>query len=94
MVGNRQRDILDEWQSGPWQIDSDLIRWAGDKILITASFYFWNSGTELQKSQVGLLQSILHEALTRQQDLIPPGSARSSSNAVLQRPAAGATQPC
>ena len=48
-----------------------LEEWAGDKDLVIASFYFWHAGTELQKSQEGLLQSLLHEILTQCPDLIP-----------------------
>jgi hypothetical protein len=29
--------------------------------LITANFFLWNSGVQMQKSQIGLLQSILHD---------------------------------
>jgi hypothetical protein len=45
--------------------------WAGDLPLITASYYFWNSGTTMQKSQMGLLQSLLYECLSQCQKLIP-----------------------
>ena len=48
-----------------------LREWSGDLPLITASFYFWNSGTELQKSQEGLLRSLLYEILSKAPDLIP-----------------------
>lgn len=40
-----------------------LRRWAGPKTLVLASFYFWNSGTDLQKSQEGLLRSLIFEIL-------------------------------
>lgn len=45
--------------------------WAGSRRLITASFFFWNSGTPLQKSQEGLLRSILFQILRSNLDLIP-----------------------
>ena len=48
-----------------------LEEWAGDNDLVIASFYFWHAGTELQKSQEGLLQSLLHEILTQCPNLIP-----------------------
>ncbi|KAI4916207.1 hypothetical protein J4E85_010295 [Alternaria conjuncta] len=35
--------------------------WAGTTKLCTASYYFWNQGYEMQKSQVGLLQSLLYQ---------------------------------
>jgi len=45
--------------------------WAGDKTIVVASFYFWYAGTELQKSQEGLLRSLLHEVLSQCPALIP-----------------------
>ena len=50
---------------------SALQRWAGDKELITATFYFWHAGTELQKSQQGLLQSLLHGILSQCAEIMP-----------------------
>lgn len=35
--------------------------WAGKSKLITASFYFWNSGTEIQMSILGLLRTLLRD---------------------------------
>jgi len=50
----------------------NLLRtWSEARQLITASFYFWNTGTEMQKSQEGLLQSILYEILRHEPNLIP-----------------------
>jgi NACHT domain-containing protein len=50
-----------------------LRKWAamGQSQLITASFYFWNAGTDMEKSQQGLLQSMLHEILSKRPELIP-----------------------
>lgn len=44
--------------------------WAGDQDLITAQFFFWNSGTVLQKSQIGLLRSLLFEILRQCPELL------------------------
>ena len=52
------------------QTDKILTSWAGDKELITASFYFWNAGNEMQKSQEGLFRSILYEILRKCPNLI------------------------
>jgi hypothetical protein len=49
----------------------NLQPWAGELPLITASYYFWNAGTSMQKSQMGLLQSLLYESLSQCQTLIP-----------------------
>jgi hypothetical protein len=57
-----------------------LSDWAGSDTLITASFFFWNLGSSLQKSQEGLLRSLLHDVLDRHQYLIPilfPGLCRA-----------------
>jgi hypothetical protein len=50
----------------------DLLRlWAGDQSLLCARFFFWGAGTVLQKSQPGLLRSILYESLTQYPELVP-----------------------
>jgi hypothetical protein len=48
-----------------------LAAWAGPKRLCIASFYFWKSGTALQKSQTGLYRSLLYSVLSKSHDLIP-----------------------
>jgi hypothetical protein len=48
-----------------------LQNWASEDELITASFYFWNAGTDMEKSQQGLLQSLLYELLSKFPELIP-----------------------
>jgi hypothetical protein len=49
------------------QIFDYLEAWSGTSPGITSGFFFWNSGTELQNSSVGMLRSILYESL---QDMI------------------------
>lgn len=45
--------------------------WAGDKKLIVANFYFWNASThQSQKSQRGLLRTILYQILRQCPELI------------------------
>ena len=39
--------------------------------VITAGFFFWNSGTNIQMSQQGLLQTLLYESLRQCDGLIP-----------------------
>lgn len=53
------------------QLRDSLNVWAGDRQLFIASFYFWITGTRMQKTQEGLLQSILHEILRQEPALIP-----------------------
>lgn len=48
-----------------------LERWAGSDNLVIASFFFWNSGSMLQKSQRGLLQSLLFQLLKQCPQMIP-----------------------
>ncbi|KAF2500118.1 hypothetical protein BU16DRAFT_556601 [Lophium mytilinum] len=45
--------------------------WAGETPLVLTSFYFWNSGTEPQKTQQGLFRSIVLDALRQRPDLGP-----------------------
>lgn len=47
-----------------------LTKWAAPKKLVTAAFFFWKSGTQMQMSQAGLLQSLLFEVLSQCQDLV------------------------
>jgi NACHT domain len=47
-----------------------LQTWAGGKKLVVASFFFWVAGSDMQKSQEGLLQSLLFEILRQCPSLI------------------------
>ena len=47
-----------------------LRTWARDKTLVVARYFFWNSGTELQKSQEGLLRSLLFEILRQNPEMV------------------------
>jgi hypothetical protein len=63
-----------------------LWKWAAEMPLITASFFFWYVGSSLQKSQFGLLRSLLFDILDRNPELIPramPDLCREASK--LQR---------
>jgi NACHT domain len=48
-----------------------LQEWASPCSLLTAAFFFWNSGSKMQMSKMGLLQSLLFELLSKQPILIP-----------------------
>ena len=48
-----------------------LETWAGEKQLVTANFFFWHAGTEMQKSQQGLLQTLLFHVLRKCPQLVP-----------------------
>lgn len=49
---------------------STLSRWAYPKRPVLASHYFWSAGTPMQKSQQGLLQTLLYEILRQLPDII------------------------
>ncbi|KAI9680269.1 MAG: hypothetical protein M1822_007268 [Bathelium mastoideum] len=44
--------------------------WAADSELVTAAFFFWNSGSRMQKSQIGLLRSLLYQILHKNNSLV------------------------
>lgn len=48
-----------------------LTHWSYPKKLIILSFYFWNSGFEIQMTQAGLFRTLLHQVLERRPDIIP-----------------------
>ncbi|KAI0483460.1 hypothetical protein F4859DRAFT_472902 [Xylaria cf. heliscus] len=46
-------------------------KWAAPKPVVIACHYFWNTGTEMQRSQQGLLQSILFDIFRQCSTLVP-----------------------
>jgi hypothetical protein len=48
-----------------------LNSWAGPNGCVLGNYFFWNAGTELQKSLEGLLRSLLFDIFTRCPELIP-----------------------
>ena len=61
---------------------SHLTAWASPLPLVTAAFYFWNSGTEIQMSEHGLLRSLLFQILSKFPNLFPrlfPGKWESAN---------------
>lgn len=62
-----------------------LSSWAADDQILTASFFFWNAGSSLQKSQLGLLRGLLHDAMSQYPSLISivfPGLCRAIARGV------------
>lgn len=47
-----------------------LQKWSNGIPLINAGFFFWNSGSAMQMSRMGLLRSLLYQILSRQPQLI------------------------
>jgi hypothetical protein len=61
--------------------------WSAGEQTKTVSFFFWNSGTTLQRSQIGLFRSLLYEALKDQPDLVAiifPQELQTASREVEQ----------
>lgn len=52
------------------QLHTHLNIWRGSFLLATAKFYFWATGSKIQKSQIGLFRSILHQILYHSPSLI------------------------
>lgn len=52
------------------RVQAELQAWSGSDPPVVASYFFWRSGTELQKSQEGLLRSLLFEVLRKCPDII------------------------
>jgi hypothetical protein len=45
--------------------------WGNTSRVLTPRFFFWNAGTNLQKSSLGLLRSLLYQILSDQQEVVP-----------------------
>jgi hypothetical protein len=65
------KSTLMKYLCGAKETNQHLASWAAKKRLVIASFFFWNSGTQLQKSQEGLFRSLLYEMLCKAPELIP-----------------------
>jgi hypothetical protein len=50
---------------------SHLETWSAESSLVMAAFFFWNSGTHMQMSYKGLMQTLLHQILCRKPELTP-----------------------
>ncbi|KAK2006326.1 hypothetical protein LZ32DRAFT_570436 [Colletotrichum eremochloae] len=48
-----------------------LLKWAKDRPLIIASFYFWASGSDMESSPMGLCQSLVFQILQHCPEVIP-----------------------
>lgn len=53
------------------QTRKELYQWADGFPVEVSGFFFWNSGDEHQRSQTGLLRSLLFNILQRHRDLLP-----------------------
>ncbi|MCJ1382575.1 hypothetical protein MMC17_005688 [Xylographa soralifera] len=48
-----------------------LNEWTGGSELVIGSYFFWYAGSSLQKSQAGLIRSLLFDILSQKQELVP-----------------------
>jgi energy-coupling factor transporter ATP-binding protein EcfA2 len=62
--------------TGHEQTRNALETWSGGRKLVIASFYFWSSGTPLQRSQDGLLRCLLYKILSQAPDIMPTAIPR------------------
>ncbi|KAH6876597.1 hypothetical protein B0T10DRAFT_497781 [Thelonectria olida] len=65
------KSTLMKYLSDDRRLRSQLRVWKGDNPLSMGKFFFWNSGTALQMSGVGLLQSLLYQAVSDWPDEVP-----------------------
>ncbi|CZR67693.1 uncharacterized protein PAC_17592 [Phialocephala subalpina] len=47
------------------EVQRSLAMWSGQRTLLCAHFFFWYTGTLMQKSQAGLIRSLLHQIVTQ-----------------------------
>lgn len=81
------KSTIMKYLNGHHKVRQALRTWSTDagSTLITAGFCFWYNGTALQKTQEGLLQSLLYQALENHRELIPvvlKGSFDVSTNSL------------
>ncbi|KAI9168015.1 Vegetative incompatibility protein [Paramyrothecium foliicola] len=67
-AGSGKSSLMKYIQEDP-RTTAALKGWARDAELIMGSFYFWYAGNDLQKSQTGLLRSLLHDVLSKRPEL-------------------------
>ncbi|KAI8963342.1 hypothetical protein F5Y11DRAFT_148903 [Daldinia sp. FL1419] len=65
------KSTLMKFISNHERMRSLLKLWTGDKKLVTSTFFFWNAGSRLQKSQEGLFRSLLFGILRSRPHLVP-----------------------
>lgn len=65
------KSTLMKFLSDDQRLRRSLRFWAGHEPLYIGRFFFWNSGTTMQMSRIGLLQSLLYQTVTTLLDEIP-----------------------
>ena len=64
------KSTLMKYIVGERRTAESLSAWSAPQKVVIASHFFWNAGNEMQKSQQGLLQSLLHDIFRQCPDLI------------------------
>ncbi|KAM0703614.1 hypothetical protein Q7P35_009553 [Cladosporium inversicolor] len=84
-AGSGKSTLMKHLNQSP-QTRESLKVWAGKRQLFVADFYFWITGTRMQNTQEGLVQSILHEILRQEPALIEKAvPARWEQNALFHQ---------
>lgn len=78
------KSTLMKFLSGHELTRKTLSTWAKPSKLLIASHYFWSAGTFMQKSQDGLLRSLVYEILRQCPELIPEVTADRWAAAATQ----------
>jgi hypothetical protein len=65
------KSTLMKYLNSHHRVSDTLQAWSGETPLITASFFFWYNGNDLQKTQVGLFRALLYQSLRNHRELIP-----------------------
>ncbi|KAH6664614.1 small s protein [Halenospora varia] len=65
------KSTLMKYIYGHLKTRQELRQWAGPSAFDISGFFFWNSGLEEQRSQRGLLRTLLFETLQTHRELIP-----------------------
>jgi hypothetical protein len=61
-AGSRKSTLM-KYLCGQERTSKILQKWAGSERLVFASYFFWSAGYQMQKSQEGLLRSLLYQVL-------------------------------
>jgi NACHT domain len=69
-VGSGKSTLMNYITTDPRTMDS-LHVWSQSSPILTLTFFFWNAGTQLQKSSLGLFRSLLYQLLQAHHEVIP-----------------------
>jgi hypothetical protein len=64
------KSMLMKWMIDEPRTGAALLRWCGSKNLVVANYFVWINGTQLQRSQDGLLRALLYGILCQDPTLL------------------------